>query len=49
MKESKYLEITEVIGVKPISFEDNESISLLSSSLPGNKKIKENVIVGIEA
>ncbi|EGT4907634.1 ABC transporter permease [Clostridioides difficile] len=46
MKESKYLEITEVIGVKPISFEDNESISLLSSSLPGNKKIKENVIVG---
>lgn len=46
MKESKYLEITKTIGVKPISFEDNESISLFSSSLPGDKKVKENVIIG---
>lgn len=46
MKESKYLEITETIGIKPISFEDNECISLLSSSLPGNKNVKENIIVG---
>lgn len=46
MKESKYLEITKAIGVEPISFEDNESISLLSSGLPGDKKVKENVVVG---
>lgn len=46
MKESKYLEITQIIGVKPISFEDNESISLLSSNLPGDKKVKENVVIG---
>lgn len=46
MKESKYLEITKIIGVNPISFEDNESISLLSSSLPGDKKVKENVVIG---
>ncbi|MFL8798259.1 MULTISPECIES: ABC transporter permease [unclassified Clostridioides] len=46
MKESKYLEIIKTIGVNPISFEDNESISLLSSSLPGDKKVKENVVIG---
>ncbi|MFL8675283.1 FtsX-like permease family protein [Clostridioides sp. GD02404] len=46
IKESKYLEITKTIGVNPISFEDNESISLLSSSLPGDKKVKDNVVIG---
>lgn len=46
MKESKYLEITKTIGVNPISFEDNESISLLSSNLPGDKKVKDNVVIG---
>ncbi|UDN59127.1 FtsX-like permease family protein [Clostridioides sp. ES-S-0010-02] len=46
IKESKYLEITKSIGVKPINFEDNECISLFSSGLPGNKKGKENVIIG---
>lgn len=46
MKESKYLEIIKTIGVNPISFEDNESISLLSSNLPGDKKVKDNVVIG---
>ncbi|UWD49824.1 ABC transporter permease [Clostridioides difficile] len=46
IKESKYLEITKNIGVKPINFEDNECISLLASELPGNNKVKENVVIG---
>lgn len=46
MKESKYLEITKNIGVNPINFEDNECISLLASELPGNNKVKENVVIG---
>ncbi|MGO0985664.1 FtsX-like permease family protein [Clostridioides difficile] len=46
IKESKYLEITKNIGVNPINFEDNECISLLASELPGNNKVKENVIIG---
>ncbi|NJI79318.1 ABC transporter permease [Clostridioides difficile] len=46
MKESKYLEIIKTIGVNPISFEDNESISLRSSNLPGDKKVKDNVVIG---
>lgn len=46
IKESKYLEITKNIGVNPINFEDDECISLLASELPGNNKVKENVIIG---
>lgn len=46
IKESKYLEITKNIEVNPINFEDDECISLLASELPGNNKVKENVIIG---
>lgn len=46
MKEFKYLEIIEIIGVKFISFEDNECILLLLLSLLGNNNVKENIIVG---